>query len=31
MMHHNFVMKDGRIIESIVNDNPVHADALEGL
>jgi putative ABC transport system ATP-binding protein len=31
MMRQNFVMKDGRIIESRVNQNPVPADALEGL
>ncbi len=31
MMRQNFVMKDGRIIESIENQNRVPADKLEGL
>lgn len=31
MMRQNFVMKDGRIIESIENQNRVPADMLEGL
>ena len=31
MMRQNFVMKDGRIIESIENLNRVPADKLEGL
>ena len=31
MMRQNFVMKDGRIIESIENQNRVSADKLEGL
>ena len=31
MMRQNFVMKDGRIVESSVNEDPVSASALEGL
>ena len=31
MMQQNFVMKDGMIIESRVNEHPVRAEALEGL
>jgi putative ABC transport system ATP-binding protein len=31
MMRQNFIMKDGRIIENRINENPVRAKALEGL
>ena len=31
VMRHNFVMKDGKIIETKVNERPVPANALEGL
>ena len=31
MMRHNFVMKDGKIIETKVNEHPIPANELEGL